>query len=193
MQRVDHPGYLLCPVTLSIFNEPVTVMPSGITYEWETIKEVISLARAAGKKPLCPKTREPIYGYVKAFQIDEAVSKYLQDHPDAKSDQYVKQHPHKHPPSKFVQLRRVKAPVAQPPRQPETEISPDDLLAIEAAQADLNALPHEQDVAGQIERIHQEDMERLHAGLYRQFQRFNQRHASEQRQERKGHHRKIIR
>lgn len=146
MQRTDtpkvkHPDYLLCSTTLYLYNEPVTVAPSGKIYEWESIDRLITDAKAQGRQALCPLTKAPITGYVKAFNIVAAVEDYVSTHPEAKSDVYEKQKTEMVPSmAVVVDYSQSLADVTVSPRPP-AEITDDDRLAIEAAQADLNRRP----------------------------------------------------
>lgn len=146
MQRTDtpkvkHPDYLLCSTTLYLYNEPVTVAPSGKIYEWESIDRLITDAKAQGRQALCPLTKAPITGYVKAFNIVAAVEDYVSTHPEAKADVYEKQKIETVPSvAVVVDYSQPLTDVAVSPRPP-AEITDDDRLAIEAAQADLNRRP----------------------------------------------------
>lgn len=147
----NHPKHLICPISLLIFKEPVTVAPSGMVYEWEEIETVIALAKSQGKQPLCPKTKMPLTGYVKAFNILEAVEDYLQAHPDAVKDQYVKSKAETLPNTPVRINHDEPAPVRRLGLVPQ-DPSADDRVAIAAAQAALNAAPR-RDISRQVREM----------------------------------------
>ncbi|XP_042503235.1 E3 ubiquitin-protein ligase PUB23-like [Macadamia integrifolia] len=55
MDDIDIPSYFLCPISLQIMRDPVT-MSSGITYERESIERWIFTS----KNGTCPVTRQPL-------------------------------------------------------------------------------------------------------------------------------------
>lgn len=55
MEEVDVPHYFLCPVSLEIMRDPVTLC-SGITYDRESIEQWIF----SSKNKTCPITRQPL-------------------------------------------------------------------------------------------------------------------------------------
>ncbi|XP_042477026.1 E3 ubiquitin-protein ligase PUB23-like [Macadamia integrifolia] len=56
MDEVDVPSYFLCPISLEIMRDPVTVS-SGITYDRESIERWISSSKNSST---CPVTRQPL-------------------------------------------------------------------------------------------------------------------------------------
>ncbi|OWM79029.1 E3 ubiquitin-protein ligase PUB22-like [Punica granatum] len=55
MEEVDVPQFFLCPISLDIMRDPVTV-PTGITYDRDSIEKWLSNA----KNGACPVTKQPI-------------------------------------------------------------------------------------------------------------------------------------
>jgi TPR repeat protein len=76
-------SYLMCPVTLQLFNQPVCIYPSGITIEKDAADH------ASNTDKLCPVSRKPIIGYSENLVIKEMLNEYLTQYPKAKEKQYV--------------------------------------------------------------------------------------------------------
>ncbi|XP_050226730.1 E3 ubiquitin-protein ligase PUB22 [Mercurialis annua] len=57
MEDIDVPSFFLCPISLQIMKDPVTV-PTGITYDRESIEKWLF----SGKKNTCPVTKQTISG-----------------------------------------------------------------------------------------------------------------------------------
>ncbi|MQM11019.1 hypothetical protein Taro_043924 [Colocasia esculenta] len=57
-QGIDVPPYFLCPISLQIMRDPVT-LPTGITYEREAIDEWI-FSKKEERRPTCPVTMQPL-------------------------------------------------------------------------------------------------------------------------------------
>ncbi|GKU93742.1 hypothetical protein SLEP1_g7310 [Rubroshorea leprosula] len=55
MEEIEVPQYFLCPVSLQIMKDPVTVL-TGITYDRESIEQWLKTA----KKTTCPVTKQPL-------------------------------------------------------------------------------------------------------------------------------------
>ncbi|XP_072999334.1 E3 ubiquitin-protein ligase PUB23-like [Typha latifolia] len=55
MEQVEIPTYFLCPISLQIMKDPVT-LSTGITYDRESIEQWLF----AGKHGTCPVTRQPL-------------------------------------------------------------------------------------------------------------------------------------
>ncbi|XP_042476965.1 E3 ubiquitin-protein ligase PUB23-like [Macadamia integrifolia] len=58
MEEVDVPSYFLCPISLEIMRDPVTVS-SGITYDRESIERCIFSGKNKNTSP-CPVTKQPL-------------------------------------------------------------------------------------------------------------------------------------
>nr|GMD69590.1 E3 ubiquitin-protein ligase PUB24-like [Ipomoea batatas] len=56
MEEVEIPQYFLCPISLQIMKDPVTVV-TGITYDRESITQWLL---AAAEEPSCPVTKQPL-------------------------------------------------------------------------------------------------------------------------------------
>lgn len=87
-ENIPPPDYVVCPISLLIYLEPVTAVPSGHVYEKEMLMKLISDAEKAGKKAFCPITREPIKSFVPAYKVSSAVKHYLDLHSEHKTLQY---------------------------------------------------------------------------------------------------------
>lgn len=84
---VDYPEYLICPITLDIFLDPVLVITanpksSGRTFEREMIEHEIT------KNGKCPLTQEEIIIYTSNRLALAAVADYLKSNPSATKDRY---------------------------------------------------------------------------------------------------------
>lgn len=55
MEEIDVPPFFLCPISLQIMKDPVTV-PTGITYDRESIEKWLF----SGKNETCPVTKQVI-------------------------------------------------------------------------------------------------------------------------------------
>ncbi|KAJ8754584.1 hypothetical protein K2173_010190 [Erythroxylum novogranatense] len=55
MEDIDVPSYFLCPISLQIMKDPVTV-PTGVTYDRESIEKWLF----SGKNSTCPVTKQDI-------------------------------------------------------------------------------------------------------------------------------------
>lgn len=79
------PSVLYCPISHSIFLEPVTMPEDGYTYEkYEILKWLAEHSTS-------PMTREPIQikNVYENVLVKELVRNYLSMHPEKKHDQYV--------------------------------------------------------------------------------------------------------
>uniref|UniRef100_A0A1D1YH80 U-box domain-containing protein n=1 Tax=Anthurium amnicola TaxID=1678845 RepID=A0A1D1YH80_9ARAE len=56
---IDIPPYFLCPISLQIMRDPVT-LPTGITYDRDDIEKWLFPAGKAKAAPTCPVTKQPI-------------------------------------------------------------------------------------------------------------------------------------
>ncbi|KAK8928176.1 E3 ubiquitin-protein ligase PUB23 [Platanthera zijinensis] len=56
MEEVEIPSYFLCPISLQIMSDPVT-LPTGITYHRDSIERWLF---SQGKNRTCPVTKQPI-------------------------------------------------------------------------------------------------------------------------------------
>jgi U-box domain len=90
-EEAEVPKYLICPITLLIFLEPVTVLPTGHIYEKELIDALLKEGKQQGKEVLCPLARLPINGYVTAWNVKSMVDDYLKLNPNAHNQQYVRE------------------------------------------------------------------------------------------------------
>lgn len=88
LRSEDIPNHLQCPISGMIFLEPVTVMPSGHTYEKEMLETLINNAKKENKTPLCPITRKPILSYGDSWAMKAVVADYLKSNPAALDEQY---------------------------------------------------------------------------------------------------------
>ncbi|PKI35313.1 hypothetical protein CRG98_044327 [Punica granatum] len=59
MDEVEVPSYFLCPISLEIMNDPVTV-PTGITYNRESIERWLFSSSASSRNHTCPVTKQPV-------------------------------------------------------------------------------------------------------------------------------------
>ncbi len=143
MQRNnEHPNFIVCILTSEIYKEPVIVSPSAHTYEREALEKHINNRKSQGRKVECPKSRIEITSYIKNFDMISGVELYLTMYPAAKNDQYKPDKPDEHYCSNPVFLNQLpEVPLAASNQAPSSEISADDRVAIEAAQAELDALP----------------------------------------------------
>lgn len=91
--EIEIPKHLTCPVTLLIFLEPVTVLPSGHVYEKEIIQALLLEGSKQKKEVVCPISRTPITGYINAWNILSGVDEYLQQNPNSKNQLYVREKP----------------------------------------------------------------------------------------------------
>ena len=80
------PDSLICSLSQQIFREPVTVFPSGHTFEDEMLDQHINYCVRNSLKPFCPTTREPIDQIVVAWAMKNVVEEFMKRYPDA--DQY---------------------------------------------------------------------------------------------------------
>ncbi|KAG0499700.1 hypothetical protein HPP92_004391 [Vanilla planifolia] len=55
MEQVEVPSYFLCPISLQIMRDPVT-LPTGITYDRDSIERWLS----SGNRNACPVTNQPL-------------------------------------------------------------------------------------------------------------------------------------
>ncbi|PIN10640.1 Ubiquitin--protein ligase [Handroanthus impetiginosus] len=59
MDEIDIPQYFLCPISLQIMKDPVTIV-TGITYDRESIEQWLKTAEAAASPAVCPVTKQPL-------------------------------------------------------------------------------------------------------------------------------------
>ncbi|KAL1528257.1 hypothetical protein AB1Y20_009615 [Prymnesium parvum] len=64
------------PSSTQIFQRPVVVLPSGLTYSAATIERVKAEAEAQGTPPLCPQTGQEIIATVSNVTVDSILSRY---------------------------------------------------------------------------------------------------------------------
>lgn len=90
-QELDVPDHLTCPVSLLIYSEPVTVYPSGKTYEKEILQALAKVAADKQTEALCPLTRIPIQEYREADDVKLEVKQYLEANSNAHNQVYIRE------------------------------------------------------------------------------------------------------
>ncbi|KAG0500866.1 hypothetical protein HPP92_000938 [Vanilla planifolia] len=59
MAEVEIPSYFLCPISLEIMRDPVT-LPTGITFDRHSIERWIAARKPGAAAPTCPVTKQPL-------------------------------------------------------------------------------------------------------------------------------------
>ncbi|WOL11879.1 hypothetical protein Cni_G20643 [Canna indica] len=111
MEGVEVPPYFLCPISLEIMRDPVT-LPTGITYDRESIERWIF----SGKHKTCPVTKQPLTEDLD-ITPNHTLRRLVQAWCAANASNGVERFPTPRPPVDTAQITALLEEAKRPPTQ----------------------------------------------------------------------------
>ncbi|MQL96989.1 hypothetical protein Taro_029671 [Colocasia esculenta] len=104
-EGIDVPPYFLCPISLQIMRDPVT-LPTGITYDREAIEKWI-FSKKEEQCPTCPVTMQPLAVDGAELTPNHTLRRFIQAWCDAHASYGVERFPTPRPPLDKAQIAKL--------------------------------------------------------------------------------------
>lgn len=101
-QEIDVPSFFLCPISLEIMKDPVTVS-TGITYDRESIEKWLFL----NKNKACPVTKQPLSDYPDLITPNHTLRRLIQAWCTMNSSHGIERIPTPKPPVTKTQISKL--------------------------------------------------------------------------------------